>query len=314
MAFRRTFTLLAMYAAVAVSARADTTIDDDGHFAARFPGPTERKSIVSDTDAGRVTMHIVLTNTGTNAYSVSYYDIPASAAVSVGGGAKRAAENINGKVRSEKTCKLGDVDGLEVIVDVPSAEMVSRMRLYIVDGRFFQVVYFGPAGSESTKDALAFLDSFRLYAAVAVLARADTTIDDDGHFAACFPMPTERNNMVLNTDAGKVTMHIVSTKTEANAYIVSYCEGPAGAAASLDGAATGAAENMNGKIRSETTCKLGDVDGREVIVDVPSAGMVSRMRLYIVGARLFQVEYIGRAGSESSEDALTFLDSFRLLR
>jgi hypothetical protein len=71
---------------------------------------------------------------------------------------------------------------------------------------------------------------------------------------------------------------------------------------------------MNGVIRSKVEHKLGDVSGWEYILDNSKDKLSARVRCYLVDHRLYQIMYLSSSGTESSPEALHFLDSFHLLR
>jgi hypothetical protein len=73
-----------------------------------------------------------------------------------------AANNVKGKVRSNKAYTLGAVIGRDVLVDVPSQRAAAHMRVFFAGDRQYQVMFLGPKGHESGKAAMGFLNSFRL--------------------------------------------------------------------------------------------------------------------------------------------------------
>jgi hypothetical protein len=161
-----------------------------------------------------------------------------------------------------------------------------------------------------------------MLAALAVAGRAAPTavVDDDGHFAATFPAAVKRANRIIDKeDIGQIATFQVYTSQGAVAFKVAYNDYPegyvasTGAAAVYKGAAKEAADIAKGTIRGEDNCKLGSVGGLEVVIDGPDRGFVERIRLYLVGDRLFEVAYVGPPDSEAGKAALDFLDSFRLL-
>jgi len=143
--------------------------------------------------------------------------------------------------------------------------------------------------------------------------------DNDGHFAASFPSAVRRGNRIVDKEIGQIATFQVYASQGAVAFMVTYSDYPdgyvakTGAATVYRDAAKGAAEDAKGTVRGEENCKLGDVAGLEVVIDGPDRGYVERMRLYVVGDRLFQVTYVGPPDSEAGKAALDFLDSFRLL-
>ena len=164
---RRAPLLLAM---LAVPGRAEptATVDDDGHFAATFPAEVSRSNQILDTDAGQIIMCKANAAQAGASFVVIYCDYPEGYVAGTGApgifkaAAKDAADQAKGSVRSQSDCKLGDVAGVEVLIDGPNKGFVERIRLFAVGDRLFQVQYRGRPGSETGKDALGFLDSFRL--------------------------------------------------------------------------------------------------------------------------------------------------------
>lgn len=166
--FGRTACLV--FAMLAVAVRADPTMvsDEDGHFTATFPADVSRSNRIVDTDAGQIILCKVVAAQGAASFMVIYSDYPEGYVASTGaasvykGAVKEAADNVKGALRSQSSCKLGGVDGLEVLIDGPNREFVERARFFVVGDRLFQVAYIGKPDSETGKAATDFLDSFRL--------------------------------------------------------------------------------------------------------------------------------------------------------
>ncbi len=166
---RKAGVLLALFTALAVAGRAGETVDAEGRFAATFPASVKRSSQFLDTVLGRVTMHQVYTDQGTTSCLVIFTDYPAGGVARSGGvstvyanAAQGAVKSVNGTLLSQAECKLGDLTGMDLVVDAPQQKEVAHARYFIVGDRFFQEIFVGPPGAESGKEALAFLDSFRL--------------------------------------------------------------------------------------------------------------------------------------------------------
>jgi flagellar hook-basal body complex protein FliE len=163
---------------------------------------------------------------------------------------------------------------------------------------------------------------------LAALLQTLPTVDDAGRFVAIFLGAVQRGAQPVDTAVGKITMNMVYHDGGAIAHMVIYCDYPAGSVASSGGpdkvcanASDGAVKNVNGTVRTSSPCQLGDINGLEVVADIPSKdpkvpadASVARLRFFVVGDRLYQVMYIGPAGTETTMKALTFLDSFRLTR
>ena len=162
--------------------------------------------------------------------------------------------------------------------------------------------------------------------APAVEAKPETLVDDAGRFVVSLPNPVQRGSQQVDTKVGKIAMNMVYYDGGAIAYMIIYCDYPAGSVASSGGpdkvcanASAGAVQNVNGTIRTSSSYQLGDVKGLEIVADIPSKdpkvpanASVARVRFFVVGDRLYQVMYIGPTGTETASKAVAFLDSFRL--
>jgi hypothetical protein len=164
--------------------------------------------------------------------------------------------------------------------------------------------------------------------APAIEAKPETLVDDAGRFVVSLPKPVQRGSQQVPTKVGTIAMNMVYYDGGAIAYMIIYCDYPAGSVAQSGGpdkvcenASNGAVQNVNGTIRTSSPYQLGDVKGLEIVADIPSKdpkvpanASVARLRFFVVGDRLYQVMYIGPTGTETNIKAVTFLDSFRLTR
>jgi hypothetical protein len=147
-------------------------------------------------------------------------------------------------------------------------------------------------------------------------------------FVANFPSPVQRSSQPVPTAVGNIAMNMVYYDGGTIAYMVIYCDYPAGSVSTSGGpdkvcanASEGAVKSVNGTVRTSSPCRLGDVKGLELVADIPSKdpkvpadASVARLRFFVVGDRLYQVMYLGPTGQETGADAVAFLDSFRLTR
>ncbi|HTQ31218.1 MAG TPA: hypothetical protein VMI53_08400 [Opitutaceae bacterium] len=166
---------------------------------------------------------------------------------------------------------------------------------------------------------LAFAVSAR--AETTALPKPETVADSDGRFVAKFPGPVQRQSQPVETDVGKVAMNMVYYDAGAMAYMVIYCDYPAGTVEQRGGpenvcdkASKSAVKNVDGTIRTSSPCRAGEVKGLEILADIPAQKAIDRIRFFVVGDRLYQVIFAGPAGEESSPTAQAFFDSFRLTR
>jgi hypothetical protein len=160
------------------------------------------------------------------------------------------------------------------------------------------------------------------------VAKPETVVDDAGRFVATFPGPVQRRSQQVDSAVGKITMNMIFVDRTAEAYMIIFSDYPEGSVAQSGGADSvcsnardGAVKSVNGKVRTSASCRMGELKGLEVVVDIPpqdpkAAGTLSasRLRFFVVGDRLYQLMYIGPNGTETSPEAMAFLNSIRLTR
>lgn len=141
----------------------------------------------------------------------------------------------------------------------------------------------------------------------------------EGGFAAAFPKAPAESTQRVKAATGELKVRLYVAEGQGDvSYVVSWTDLPAKEARKgteqkrLDFAQGGAVSSSRGKLRSSTKRDLDGHPGRELIIDGPGESSV-RVRLYVVGRRLYQVMAVGM-GAAASRQALHFLDSFRLIR
>jgi len=153
-----------------------------------------------------------------------------------------------------------------------------------------------------------------------VLRAAVPFVSDDGRFIIDFPVEAMQESDSTQTAIGPVVVHRVSAELADSVFMVGYNDYPAGTVTrdNVEGfysnVIDGVVESIRSKNRGTVRYGAGSVDSREAIIDVPGKSLVARERCFILGNRPYQVLYLGSTGSEGSAEALSFLDSFRLLR
>jgi len=145
---------------------------------------------------------------------------------------------------------------------------------------------------------------------------------DPGRFSVMTPVELQAESKTLDTEAGKIELHLFAAQLDNIAYVVGYSDyspesaPPGYAEKMLDGARDGSVGNTKGKLISETPITLSGYPGRELVIetrgqDLPPA--VVKTRLFMVKNRLYQVTVVaprGKAGDKIIDD---FLQSFKLL-
>ena len=78
--------------------------------------------------------------------------------------AKTVVDRAKGMLRTQKSVEQGDVTGREIVVQIPkgSSFTMTRQQFFLTDTRFYQLVYTGPAGTETSPEVEAFFSSFQI--------------------------------------------------------------------------------------------------------------------------------------------------------
>jgi hypothetical protein len=143
-----------------------------------------------------------------------------------------------------------------------------------------------------------------------------------GRFSVMTPAPLQEAVQPVETQGGKIDLHLFSAQQDDIAYFVAYCDyapelaRPDNAEKMLDGARDGAVGNSHGKLTSETNISLAGHPGREVVITAASEDrppVTIKGRLFMVQNRLYQITVVAprsQAGDKAVDD---FLQSFKLL-
>jgi len=149
-------------------------------------------------------------------------------------------------------------------------------------------------------------------------ARAEPVNAGKWGFSVVFGCQSQPASQSVATKAGNITMTGYSCTTNDGAYLVAVADYPAKSItqksidAAYTGAINGAASNVKGKIRHVAPYVLGNITGRDAVIDMKADNQTAHLRVFYVGSRQFQVTFIGPAGQENSKACLGFLNSFKL--
>lgn len=145
--------------------------------------------------------------------------------------------------------------------------------------------------------------------------------DPKSRFAAQFPSKPKYSTQELDTAAGKLTMHqwIVEVDAGKRAFLLIYADFPGPAAGAdpktvLDAARDGGVNNIHGELVQETSIKIDGHPGREFTVrgKAGDTTVVLRVRIYLVGSRLYQLQAVAEEGLMNKKEADKFFASFKL--
>ena len=147
-------------------------------------------------------------------------------------------------------------------------------------------------------------------------ANAEAVKDKSLGFSAAFPCRSQQTAQTVIAGFGKVPVTSLSCANGKDIYVISVSRYPKGFIAKRNhvyrDAVDGAASNVKGKVRSNTAYKLGDVTGRDALIDVTADRATAHIRVFFAGDRQYQVMFLGPKGHESGKAALGFLNSFKL--
>jgi len=167
-ALRLGFLVVLIAVSAVACSRDETVVSEDGRFSAVFPGSPKTSSVPVQSGDVTVTMNMVGVENGAASYIVSTVDYPDgtlsrkpvdAAFQSIVDG---TVGNVRGTLRSASPITLGEATGREVLIDVTAKDLAVHERIFIVGDRLYQVMYGGPAGTESAPRATRFLNSFKL--------------------------------------------------------------------------------------------------------------------------------------------------------
>ncbi|HZY85655.1 MAG TPA: hypothetical protein VFE78_12545 [Gemmataceae bacterium] len=138
----------------------------EGRFAVRVPG-TPR--VTKETGAGGDTILATVVQPN-GRYVVAYLDLkteanenPAKARERLEKARDGAASQVRGAVLADRPITLaGKYPGRDVTIELPGKEDLVRDRMYLVNGRLYQVTVTGRKWWVESADTGKFLDSFRL--------------------------------------------------------------------------------------------------------------------------------------------------------
>ena len=145
---------------------------------------------------------------------------------------------------------------------------------------------------------------------------------ETGRFAVTTPVELQEEAKTLETEAGKLELHLFTGQLDNIAYVIAYSDYPPEAAPPgyaekmLDGARNCTLGNTHGQLVSETNITLAGYPGRELVIEARAEDrppMTIKGRLFMVKNRLYQVTVVaprGKAGDKVIDD---FLQSFKLL-
>jgi len=136
---------------------------------------------------------------------------------------------------------------------------------------------------------------------------------DEGRFSV--RMPNAPQHQVITIDPADPTpMHLFTAQRGTTAYMVAFADIPVDgrkAGEVLDGARDNALKRPGRTLLAERSLSLGSNPGRELEIAAPN-DLLLRVRVFLVGARLYQVAVTTRDKNVLATDGAKFLESFKV--
>jgi hypothetical protein len=143
---------------------------------------------------------------------------------------------------------------------------------------------------------------------------------NDGRFTVLFPGTPKNETKDVETDAGKVSVHMFYVEYKETAYVAMYTDFPVeakdeGIEAALDSGRDRGLEAANAQLVSEKKITLNGYPGREIRAKGkdPAENSVLVSRFFLAKRRLYQVIVAGPGGQIDSGAEEKFLSSFDIV-
>ncbi|WP_439630013.1 hypothetical protein [Gemmata sp.] len=336
----RPVTLLVCLAALAAGCKKSGPMEEfdskEWKFKAKFPGKPESKSQAAPIPGGgQVTMHMFSKEERNGAFVVGIGDLPlpdgmspADVQNSLDGARKGAIDNVKGELQTSSPITLqGKYPGREFTAKVArgTTDLLIRSRIFMAGKRQYQVMVMGDASFMSDARVTEFLDSFQVSDGTTPAAGggggADEFESKEWKFKAKLAGTPETKDQ-----AGPFAtrLKVFATATPQGSYAVGVADlplpettAPAEATKRLDEAQAAFTAIHRATLESSTKGLLqGKYQGRDMVYKLPAKGgedRVARVRVFLVGKRLYQVSVTGPAAFASAEAATEFLNTFEVV-
>jgi hypothetical protein len=147
-----------------------------------------------------------------------------------------------------------------------------------------------------------------------------TFTSDEGSFSVSFPGSPQQDVQNVNTAVGAIAMYTFMVEKSDSAYMVAYSDYPPSLVNEtppdviLSGARDGAVANVQGRLLNEVFISLQGHMGREITVETAGAEAFARVRIYLVGNRMYQIMALTSTEDASKDEDITnYLNSFFVL-
>ena len=137
-------------------------------FSVDFPCQSATASQIVSTPTGGVSMTMFVCQNAGGSYFVAVSDTPKAAVTDanregvLNGTIAAISANLKGTIRAVVPLIGEKSRGRDVLIDIPEQKAAARAHVFLANDRVYQAMAFVPAGKETGKEAIAFLDSFKL--------------------------------------------------------------------------------------------------------------------------------------------------------
>ncbi len=308
----------------------------NGNFTITTPVPLMATSRRMNVATGPYTVSFFNGGETGPTYMVLYYDSPYitqhDPTSTLNLLAQETVAGVGGKLQGQRAIKLGPYPGMELVYGFEKfgRHLTAKSRLYLAGNRVYQTQTATP-GDAPSPDTDAYLDSFAITAAtnlpvsttppVAPAERPPVLFKSAAcSFSIMTPVPLNETSRAVNTNGSSLLMHQFAGDAGNRAYFVTELDSAVDAekdnpAQRLRSGRDGILQNLGGKLDAERSIALDGHPGTEISVSAQKSGvaMVCKVRMYIVGHRVYQIMTISQTGDENPLAAEAFLDSFKLL-
>jgi hypothetical protein len=301
----------------------------DGKFEAKFPGPPQVKA----TSAGGVNLKMYSVEAWNRAFMIGYADLPIPKYETEGKTNSRLFDARDGALEAVKAKSNGSTKVIQHQNRFPGIEFGGsaedkhlRAQIFLVGHRLYQVLVVG--GSQellNSPEAEEFFASFQVFDVEGLLPAGSSAalprlppmhpIDSSGgRFIASYPAKPKK----FSRTVGDTAFTGYESESKDGTCSVGYADLP------IPGGEPD--EKIRERIDAARNAALGDAKmplGSEKDVTIGSGrpgreftgtaeGKHLRGRVFLVGARLYQITVLGTETFANSREATAFLDSFQL--
>jgi hypothetical protein len=242
-----------------------------------------------------------------------------------------AALNLfKGHLISTTPLELNGHVGQEYLIEVPDGLKtpgggVLRVREYLVNDHIYVAAHFGSKRDSMVSDVRKFLDSFQIL----IVPTPQPTSSAwpvfnslDGRFGVRLPATPMKKHEYLPFPGFAINQFVFTTPYQDSVLLLSYGDLPENVppfdpVELLKEYRDTLVRQGGGTVKQTELIQLGDYPGLDYTVVLPKStknpqGIVGHARIYLVGERVYALEYVARPSMADAPEANQFFDSFQI--